>query len=68
KGDKGKKGGKGRGSKKGAKKEVVPVDLFSAAAMLNAYYICHNAAAFLQFRGHPWPGSLRRKGKGKRRR
>ncbi|XP_054370879.1 small lysine-rich protein 1 [Molothrus ater] len=62
-GGKGKKGGKGKSSKKGVKKEVQAVDLFSSAAMLNAYYICHNAAAFLEFRGHPWPGSLKKKGK-----
>ncbi|CAN8175929.1 unnamed protein product [Coccothraustes coccothraustes] len=59
---KGKKGGKGRSSKR-VKKEVIAVDLFSPAAMLNAYYICHNAAAFLEFRGHPWPGSLKKRGK-----
>ncbi|KAI1239567.1 hypothetical protein IHE44_0012693 [Lamprotornis superbus] len=55
--------GKGKGSKKDVKKDVIEVDLFSPAAMLNAYYISHNAAAFLEFRGHPWPGSLKKKGK-----
>ncbi|XP_038009522.1 small lysine-rich protein 1 [Motacilla alba alba] len=60
------KGGKGKRSKKGTKKDVKEVDLFSPAAMLNAYYISHNAAAFLEFRGHPWPGSLKKKGKKKK--
>uniref|UniRef100_A0A8C3XBI7 Small lysine rich protein 1 n=1 Tax=Cyanoderma ruficeps TaxID=181631 RepID=A0A8C3XBI7_9PASS len=61
------KGGKGKkSSKKGAKKEVKGVNLFTPAAMLNAYYISHNAAAFLQFRGYPWPGSLKKKGKKKK--
>ncbi|XP_074757748.1 small lysine-rich protein 1 isoform X1 [Athene noctua] len=57
------KRGKGKGSKKKAKKVVKEVDLLSPAAMLNAYYICHNAPAFLEFRGFPWPGSPRKKGK-----
>ncbi|XP_072774339.1 small lysine-rich protein 1 [Taeniopygia guttata] len=60
------KGGKDKNSKKGAPKVVKQVDLFSPAAMLNAYYISHNAAAFLEFRGHPWPGSLKKKGKKKK--
>ncbi|XP_062348390.1 small lysine-rich protein 1 [Cinclus cinclus] len=64
---KGKGKGKGKGSQKGANKvDVKEVDLFSPAAMLNAYYISHNAAAFLEFRGHPWPGSLKKKGKKKK--
>ncbi|XP_068258318.1 small lysine-rich protein 1 [Nyctibius grandis] len=50
-------------SKKKGKKEVKEVDILSPDAMLNAYYICHNAAAFLQFRGFPWPGSPKKKGK-----
>ncbi|KAL2308857.1 hypothetical protein Nmel_005027, partial [Mimus melanotis] len=58
--------GKGKGSKKGVKKDVIEVDPFSPAAMLNAHYISHNAAAFLEFRGHPWPGSLKKKGKKKK--
>ncbi|XP_041257022.1 small lysine-rich protein 1 [Onychostruthus taczanowskii] len=60
------KGGKKKSSKKGAQKPVYHVDLFSPAAMLNAYYISHNAAVFLEFRGHPWPGSLKKKGKKKK--
>ncbi|KFV52813.1 Small lysine-rich protein 1, partial [Tyto alba] len=57
------KGGKGKISKKKAKKVVKEVDILSPAAMLNAYYICHNAPAFLEFRGFPWPGSTKKKGK-----
>uniref|UniRef100_U3KI58 Small lysine rich protein 1 n=1 Tax=Ficedula albicollis TaxID=59894 RepID=U3KI58_FICAL len=64
--------GKGKKPKgKGKKPPKIPKDvkevfLFSPAAMLNAYYISHNAAAFLEFRGHPWPGSLKKKGKKKK--
>ncbi|XP_066038693.1 small lysine-rich protein 1 [Chamaea fasciata] len=65
--DKKPKGGKGKKrSKKGAKKEVNTANLFTPAAMLNACYISHNAAAFLEFRGYPWPGSLKKKGKKKK--
>ncbi|XP_048158087.1 small lysine-rich protein 1 [Corvus hawaiiensis] len=60
------KDGKGKKSQKGGKKDVKEVDLFSPAAMLNAYYISHNASAFLEFRGYPWPGSLKKKGKKKK--
>ncbi|XP_060101964.1 small lysine-rich protein 1, partial [Heteronotia binoei] len=49
------------------KKAPVEVDILSPAAMLNAYYIAHNAAACLEFRGFPWSGSLKKKGKGKKR-
>ncbi|XP_026545009.1 small lysine-rich protein 1 [Notechis scutatus] len=57
--------GKGKGGKK-SKKAVVEVDILSPAAMLNLYYIAHNAAACLEFRGFPWPGSLKKKGKKKK--
>ncbi|XP_023774639.1 small lysine-rich protein 1 [Cyanistes caeruleus] len=60
------KGGKGRRSRKRGRRQVKGVDIFSPAAMLNAYYISHNAAAFLEFRGYPWPGSLKKKGKKKK--
>uniref|UniRef100_A0A8D0C4M8 Small lysine rich protein 1 n=1 Tax=Salvator merianae TaxID=96440 RepID=A0A8D0C4M8_SALMN len=64
-------GGKGKGKGKGkrkrkdkkGKKAATEVDILSPAAMLNLYYIAHNAAACLQFRGFPWPGSLKKKGK-----
>ncbi|XP_027765819.1 small lysine-rich protein 1 [Empidonax traillii] len=58
------KGGKGK-SKKKEKAVVKEVDVLSPPAMLNAYYIAHNAAAFLEFRGYPWPGSPKKKGKKK---
>ncbi|XP_019343192.1 small lysine-rich protein 1 [Alligator mississippiensis] len=64
KGGKSKRGkGKSKGSKKKPKKLVIDVDILSPAAMLNAYYIAHNAPACLEFRGFPWPGSPKRKGK-----
>lgn len=59
------KRGKGKSSKKKAKKVVKEVDILSPAAMLNAYYICHNAAACLELWGFPWPGSPKKKGKKK---
>ncbi|XP_077196522.1 small lysine-rich protein 1 [Paroedura picta] len=59
--------GKGKGKGKKSKKAAAEVDILSPAAMLNAYYIAHNAAACLEFRGFPWSGSLKKKGKaGKR--
>ncbi|XP_040450827.1 small lysine-rich protein 1 isoform X1 [Falco naumanni] len=57
------KRGKGKSSKKKRKKMAKEVDILSPAAMLNAYYICHNAPACLAFRGFPWPGSPKKKGK-----
>ncbi|KFW01070.1 Small lysine-rich protein 1, partial [Eurypyga helias] len=57
------KHGKGKHSKKKAKKAVKNVDILSPDAVLNAYYISHNASDCLEFRGFPWPGSPRRKGK-----
>ncbi|KFP45622.1 Small lysine-rich protein 1, partial [Chlamydotis macqueenii] len=57
------KGRKGKSSKKKAKTVVKEVDILSPPAMLNAYYICHNAPAFLELRGFPWPGSPKKKGK-----
>ncbi|KFZ67205.1 Small lysine-rich protein 1, partial [Podiceps cristatus] len=57
------KRGKGKNSKKKAKKVVKEVDILSPAAMLNAYYICYNAPACLELRGFPWPGSPKKKKK-----
>ncbi|XP_030437152.1 small lysine-rich protein 1 [Gopherus evgoodei] len=54
---------KSRGSRKKTKKPVSEVDILSPAAMLNAYYISHNAAACLEFRGFNWPDSPKKKGK-----
>ncbi|KAM6385912.1 small lysine-rich protein 1 isoform 1-T2 [Alca torda] len=62
------KRGKSKSSKKKVKKVEKEVDILSPAAMLNAYYICNNAAACLEFRGFAWPGSPRKRGKkGKKR-
>ncbi|XP_074919703.1 small lysine-rich protein 1 [Chelonoidis abingdonii] len=54
---------KSKGSRKKTKKPVSEVDILSPAAMLNAYYISHNAAACLEFRGFSWPDSPKKKGK-----
>lgn len=62
---KGKAKGKGKGKK--SKKSPAEVDILSPAAMLNVYYIAHNAAACLEFRGFPWSGSPKKKGKGAKR-
>ncbi|KFU83975.1 hypothetical protein M959_06010, partial [Chaetura pelagica] len=55
-----------KGSKKKGKKVEKEVDIFGPAAMLNAYYICHNAPAFLRLRGFLWPGSKKQPGSGKK--
>ncbi|XP_069085446.1 small lysine-rich protein 1 isoform X2 [Pleurodeles waltl] len=60
---------KGKGKGKKAKKTKAPaaeVDILSPAAMLNAYYISHNAADCLTFRGFGWAGAPKKKGKGKK--
>ncbi|XP_040271683.1 small lysine-rich protein 1 [Bufo bufo] len=56
---------KGKKSKKSKKsKEPKPeVDILSPAAMLNAYYISHNAVDCLEFRGFGWSGAPKKKGK-----
>ena len=46
--------------KKSSKKKVdkkPPADPLSTAAMLNAYYISHDAVDFLTFRGYRWEGA-----------
>ncbi|KAM9311773.1 small lysine-rich protein 1 [Gastrophryne carolinensis] len=57
--------GKGKKTKKAKKsKEPKPeVDILSPAAMLNAYYISHNAVDCLEYRGFNWPGAPKKKGK-----
>ncbi|XP_030072747.1 small lysine-rich protein 1 [Microcaecilia unicolor] len=60
---KGKKG-KGKKSGKAGKSPIPEPDILSPAAMLNVYYIAHNAADCLVFRGYPWPGAIK---KGKKR-
>ncbi|GCC30098.1 small lysine-rich protein 1 [Chiloscyllium punctatum] len=47
---------------KGSKSET-EVDIMSPAAMYNLYYISHNAADSLIFRGFPWSGGQRKKGR-----
>ncbi|XP_053319108.1 small lysine-rich protein 1 [Spea bombifrons] len=61
----GKPHSKGKKSKK-LKKSKTPkpeVDILSPAAMLNAYYISHNAVDCLGFRGFRWSGAPKKKGK-----
>ncbi|XP_053575717.1 small lysine-rich protein 1 [Bombina bombina] len=59
--------GKGKKTKK-SKKSKTPapeVDILSPAAMLNAYYISHNAVDCLEYRGFSWSGAPKKK-KGKK--
>ncbi|XP_069317765.1 small lysine-rich protein 1 [Eulemur rufifrons] len=61
-----KKGKGGRGKSRGRKQKKPDVDILSPAAMLNLYYIAHNAADCLYLRGFQWPGAPKgKKGKGK---
>lgn len=41
------------------------VDVFSEAAMDNAYYTCHNVQDMLMIRGFAWPEAVKKKKKGK---
>ncbi|XP_004856410.1 small lysine-rich protein 1 [Heterocephalus glaber] len=60
------KRGKGLGKPRGKKQKKPEVDILSPAAMLNLYYIAHNAADCLQLRGFRWPGAPRgKRGKNK---
>lgn len=45
-----------------AKVTTTEVDILSPAAMENIYYIAHNAADCLEFRGFGWPNSKKKKG------
>jgi len=47
-------------------KSCTVVDILSPAAMLNAYYICHNVQDLMFFRGFTWEGVAKGKGKGKK--
>ncbi|KAG8440095.1 hypothetical protein GDO86_006039, partial [Hymenochirus boettgeri] len=60
-----KSGSKGKKSKKAKKTKAAKaeVDILSPAAMLNAYYISHNVADCLEFRGFSWSGAPKKKGK-----
>lgn len=67
-----------KGGKKSGKKSRSPspsktkkdVDLLSPDAMVNGYYIAHNAPQFLGYRGFGWDtgakGKKKKKGKGKK--
>ncbi|XP_038667696.1 small lysine-rich protein 1 [Scyliorhinus canicula] len=67
KGAGGKKGGGGKKKKKGKKekgsKSETELDIMSPAAMFNLYYISHNVADSLAFRGFHWPGAPKKKGR-----
>ncbi|XP_065083896.1 small lysine-rich protein 1-like [Ochlerotatus camptorhynchus] len=58
------KGKKGKGKGKGSSK--FQGDLFSEAAMENAYYVCHNIQDVLKSRGFAWPEGQKKKKKGKK--
>ncbi|CRL03609.1 CLUMA_CG016156, isoform A [Clunio marinus] len=61
------KKGKGKGKKgKAGKSSKFQGDIFSEAAMENAYYICHNLMDALKARGFAWPESQKKKKKGKK--
>lgn len=57
-----KKGGR-KGRSKGAR---CTVDIFTEAAMENAYTTCHNVQDLLKWRGFAWPDSQKKKKKGKK--
>lgn len=57
-----KKGGR-KGRSKGAR---CTVDIFTEAAMENAYTTCHNVQDLLKWRGFPWPDIQKKKKKGKK--
>lgn len=63
KGSKPKKTGGGRKARsKGAR---CTVDIFTEAAMENAYTTCHSVQELLKWRGFPWPDAQKKKKKGK---
>ncbi|KAG8228171.1 hypothetical protein J437_LFUL014406 [Ladona fulva] len=49
----------------GKSKSRYAVDIFSEAAVENAYYICHNVQDALMYRGFQWPSVQKKKKKGK---
>ncbi|XP_046384562.1 small lysine-rich protein 1 isoform X2 [Ischnura elegans] len=59
-----KPGGKGKRSE-GKSKSRYAIDIFSEAAVENAYYICHNVQDALMCRGFQWPSAQKKKKKGK---
>ncbi|KAG5675516.1 hypothetical protein PVAND_005412 [Polypedilum vanderplanki] len=58
----GKKGKKGKKGKAG-KSSKFQGDIFSEAAMENAYYVCHNLMDVLKARGFAWPEGQKKKKK-----
>ncbi len=46
-----------------AEKKREPVDILSPVAMINAYYICHDAIDCLDKRGFKWEGAKKKKKK-----
>ncbi|KAF2891859.1 hypothetical protein ILUMI_14295 [Ignelater luminosus] len=60
-----KKGGGGSGGGR-AKSARYTVDIFTEAAMENAYTTCHNVQDLLRWRGFPWPDAQKKKKKGKK--
>lgn len=58
-----KAGGGGGGRSKSARCNV---DIFTEAAMENAYTTCHNVQDLLKWRGFPWPDAQKKKKKGKK--
>lgn len=52
-----------KGRSKGAR---CTVDIFTEAAMENAYTTCHNVQDLLKWRGFAWPDSQKTKKKGKK--
>ncbi|KAG5863804.1 hypothetical protein JTB14_035956 [Gonioctena quinquepunctata] len=63
KGGKPKKSGGRKGRSKGGRCNV---DVFTEAAMENAYTTCHNVQDLLRWRGFPWPDAQKKKKKGKK--
>lgn len=55
-----------RKSKAKADDERPEVDILSPAAVINAYYICHNVADCLNARGFEWEGAKKGKKKKKK--
>ncbi|KAI4459141.1 small lysine-rich protein 1 [Holotrichia oblita] len=64
-GEKKKAGGRKAGSGR-SKSARCTVDIFTEAAMENAYTTCHNVQDLLKWRGFPWPDAQKKKKKGKK--
>lgn len=59
-------GGTGGGRSGRSKSARCNVDIFTEAAMENAYTTCHNVQDLLKWRGFPWPDAQKKKKKGKK--